>query len=189
MALYRLEAKIISRQVKDRNGKPIAGKQRSIVAKGAYRAGQKLEDQRADKTFNYAPRSAEVIHSEILAPENAASWLQDPEGEKLGGGRQKQRELRERLWNEIERVEKRKDSQLAREFIISLPVELDEKQQVEAAKTWLQSEFVDKGAVVDLTVHRSKDGKNPHAHALVTLRPVEGEGFGKKPDTTGKFNG
>ncbi len=51
------------------------------------------------------------------------------------------------------------------------------------------AEVVAKGFVADFALHRSKDGKNPHAHVLVTLRSVEGEGFGKKPDMSGKFNG
>jgi ATP-dependent exoDNAse (exonuclease V) alpha subunit len=179
VAIYRLEAKILGRQAKDRAGQVVAGKQVSVVAKAAYRSGERLRDERIEKSFDYRSRSQEVVHREILSPEDAPAWLQAPES----------REKRQRLWNEVERVEKRKDSQLAREFVISLPVELDREAQIEAARRWCNEELVSEGFVVDLAVHRSKDGKNPHAHILSTLRPIGEDGFGLKPSTDGKFNG
>lgn len=188
MAIYRLETKIIGRQAKDAGGKPIVGKQVSIVAKAAYRSGNKLKDEARDQTFDYKSRAQEVVHSELLAPDNAPGWLKDTTGDARQNPT-KQRDARERLWNTIEACEKRKDSQLARELVISLPKELDKNQQVEAIRDWCRQELVSKGFVVDFALHRSKDGKNPHAHVLATLRPVEGEGFGKKPDMAGKFNG
>jgi hypothetical protein len=72
---FRLEAKIIGRKAKDRNGHAIPGRQSSVVAKAAYRSGQMLHDERAEKTFNYRSRTQEVAYSEILAPEVAADWL------------------------------------------------------------------------------------------------------------------
>ena len=179
MAIYRLEAKILGRQAKDKAGHAVAGKQVSVVAKAAYRSGERLRDERIEKSFDYRSRSQEVVHREILCREDAPAWLQAPES----------REKRQQLWNEVERVEKRKDSQLAREFVISLPVELDRDAQIEAARRWCKEELVSQGFVVDLAVHRSKDGANPHAHVLVTLRPMGEDGFGLKPSTEGKFNG
>jgi hypothetical protein len=114
MAIYRLEAKIIGRRAKDKAGKPVPGKQVSVVAKAAYRSGQKLKDERMDKTYNYQSRTQEVVHHEVMAPDTAPAWLR-PES---AGGPKAGRELRQRLWNEVERAEKRSDSQLAREFII-----------------------------------------------------------------------
>jgi hypothetical protein len=185
---YRLETKIIGRAAKDKNGKAIPDKQVSVVAKAAYRSGQSLKDDRAEKTFNYRSRSPEVAYSEIMAPENAPDWLQG-ECPASNAGTKKQRDVREQLWNMIERVEKRKDSQLAREFIASLPRGLNREQQIELIRAWCRSEFVSQGLVVDLAVHKSKGGKNPHAHVLCTMRPATPDGFGKKPDTSGKFNG
>jgi len=179
MAIYRLNAQIHGRQKKDRKtGKPIKGTRVSIVSKAAYRSGERLKDHQADKTFNYRSRTQEVVHAEIMAPEQAPEWMAD----------------REALWNAIERVEKRKDSQLAREFVVALPVELDEQQQIDLVRGWCDQEFVEQGFVVDFAVHRSKEGKkpNPHAHILVTTRPVDEtrpEGFGLKPSTDGKFKG
>ena len=185
---FRLETKIIGRRVKDKTGRVIPGKQSSVVAKAAYRSGQSLRDDRANKTFNYRSRTPEVAYSEIMAPDDGPDWL-NGEVPDSNAGTRKQRELREQLWNTIEQVEKRSDSQLAREFIASLPRGLNREQQIELIRGWCQEEFVSKGFVVDLAVHKSRGGNNPHAHVLVTLRPVAGDGFGKKPDTAGKFNG
>lgn len=179
MAIYRLEAKILGRQAKDRQGNPILGRQVSILAKAAYRAAERLCDQRSGQTFDYRSRNLEVVHRSILAPDIAPAWLHEADS----------RETREHLWNEIERVEKRKDSQLAREFIISLPVELDLQAQVKAIEGWCEQELVSKGFVVDVAIHRSRDEKNPHAHLLVTTRTVGPDGFGPKPKTNGKFYG
>jgi ATP-dependent exoDNAse (exonuclease V) alpha subunit len=173
VAIYRLEAKIIGRKAKDKAGKPIPGKQVSIVAKAAYRSGEKLKDERVGKTFNYASRSQEVVHREIVTPEGAPDWMQSS---------------RARLWNEVEKAEKRVDSQLAREFTLALPVELGRQDQIGLVRDWCQQEIASQGFVADFAVHRSKDGRNPHAHILATLRPIEGNGFGKKPSTEGKFN-
>jgi ATP-dependent exoDNAse (exonuclease V) alpha subunit len=187
-AHYRLETKIVGRQAKGQNKQPIPGKSVSVVAKAAYRSGQSLKDDRADKTFNYRSRTQEVAFSEIMAPENAPDWLRAENSPGFAGAK-KQREQRQQLWNTIERVEKRKDSQLAREFVLSLPRQLDRAQQIELVRDWCAAEFVSKGFVVDLAIHKSKSGLNPHAHVLVTTRPVTVDGFGKKPDTAGKFNG
>jgi ATP-dependent exoDNAse (exonuclease V) alpha subunit len=188
MALYRLETKIINRQNRGRSVIPSAAyRSGSILHKAAYRSANILEHAVAKLTFNYQARAQEVVHTEILAPENGPSWLQTQA--ETSADMSLQRDMRERLWNTIETVEKRKDSQLAREFIAALPKELNREQQIDLVRGWCKAEFVDKGFVVDFALHRSKNGKNPHAHILCTTRPVEGEGFGKKPSTAGKFNG
>ena len=187
MAIYHNRVKIIGRPVKDAVGKPLPGQQNSVVSKAAYRAGQKLKDDRAGMTWDYGNRKASVVHAEILAPSNAPGWLQ---GEKHGGADEAGREARERLWNTIERAEKRKDSQLAREFELALPRELSDEQNIELVRAWCREQIVSKGFVVDFAVHRSEE--NPHCHVLCTMRPAEAsapEGFGKKPDMSGKFNG
>jgi ATP-dependent exoDNAse (exonuclease V) alpha subunit len=189
MALYRLEAKIVSRKNGSRSVIASAAyRSGNVLHSAAYRSGNQLTDERGKTTFNYRARTQEVAHSEIMAPQNAASWMQSspPKGkEDLA----KQRALRERLWNTIEQVEKRKDSQLARDFVLTLARELTLEQQIELVRGWCEAEFVSKGFVVDFAIHKSKTGLNPHAHVLCTTRPVEGQGFGKKPSTAGKFNG
>jgi len=69
---YRFETKMIGRRVKG------VDKSVSMVAKAAYRSGQSLHDDRADKTFNYRPRAQEVVYSEIMSPANAPGWLKEP---------------------------------------------------------------------------------------------------------------
>jgi hypothetical protein len=189
MALYRLEAKIISRQNGGRSVIASAAyRSGNVLHSAAYRSGNQLTDKQTRTTFNYRARAQEVVHSEILAPKDGPFWLQNhtPDG-KVDYHRQQA--TRQRLWNTIEQVEKRKDSQLARDFILTLARELSLEQQIELVRGWCNAEFVSKGFVADFAVHKSKTGQNPHAHVLVTTRPVEGQGFGKKPSTAGKFNG
>jgi hypothetical protein len=181
MAIFRLEAKIIGRRAKDKAGRPIPGKSVSVVAKAAYRAGENLHDDRQDRNYNYRSRAQQVVHTEIVLPDDAPAWLQPNADPNVSDTR------RERLWNEVERAEKRVDSQLAREFVIALPVELEREQQVGVLRQWCREHVASGGFVADFAVHSSRDGNNPHGHVLCTLRPVEGEGFGKKPDMTGKF--
>ncbi len=182
MAIYRLEAKIIGRRAKDKTGKTIPGRTVSVVAKAAYRSGEKLHDDRQDRTYNYRSRAQQVVHSELVIPDIAPEWLAPSEHASDS-------ERRERLWNAIEQAEKRVDSQLAREFVVALPVELQDEQKAGLVRLWCREEFAIQGYVADFAMHASQDGHNPHAHILCTLRPVEGEGFGKKPDMSGKFNG
>ncbi|ARK26386.1 hypothetical protein SporoP37_16535 (plasmid) [Sporosarcina sp. P37] len=76
---------------------------------------------------------------------------------------------RERLWNEVENIEKTKNAQLAREFTVVLPIELSNQQQKELLKHFVQEMFVDEGMVADIAIHRD-DAKNPHAHVMLTMR-------------------
>jgi len=151
LAIYHLSAKIVSR-----------AQGQSVVASAAYRAADHLQDQRIGKTFDYT-RKQGVEHAEILAPENAPEWVFD----------------RQKLWNAVEAIERRKDAQLAREIEIALPVELTKQQQIAAMRDYAQRAFVSKGMVVDLAIHRDNP-ENPHAHLLVTTRGLSGDGFGRK---------
>ncbi len=151
MAIYHLSAKIIGRK---------AG--RSVVAAAAYRSGQELRDEQVGQTFDYT-RKGGVEHTEILAPEAAPPWALD----------------RAVLWNTVEQVEKRKDSVLAREIEVALPVELSSAEQVALVRDFARQQFVAKGMVVDLAVHRDNP-ENPHAHLLLTTRTIGPDGFGAK---------
>ena len=151
MAIYHLSAKIVSR-----------GKGQSVVAAAAYRASESLQDERYGMTHDYT-RKEGVEHSEILLPEGAPEWMAD----------------RQRLWNQVEATEKRKDAQLARELEIGLPLELTHDENVELMRDFVRTHFVAKGMVADFSVHED-DPNNPHAHVLLTMREVTAEGFGKK---------
>lgn len=155
MAIYHFTTQPISRS----DG-------RSVVACAAYRAGEKLKDDRLDKVHDYA-RKRDVAHTEILLPQGAPDWMQD----------------RETLWNHVEQIEKRKDARLAREVQISLPRELTLEQNKELARVFVQQTFVDQGMVADLCIHmdRGSDGEcQPHAHVLLSTREVTEKGFGLK---------
>lgn len=159
MAQFRLSAAIVSRS---------AGK--SVVAAAAYRAAQKLLDERTGDIKDYTRRGG-VLHTEILTPENAPQWMLD----------------RQRLWNEVERREDQStrpnQAQLARDIELSLPFELTHKQRVELVREFVKTEFVDRGMVADIAIHappKRGDGANHHAHILLTMRDVEDGGFGAK---------
>ena len=90
---------------------------------------------------------------------------------------------RERLWNDVEAFEVRKDAQLAREIEFALPREMTQAQSIELARDFVQSEFVDQGMIADLNVHwdMAEDGTpKPHAHVMLTMRSVDENGFGPK---------
>jgi Ti-type conjugative transfer relaxase TraA len=150
MAIYHFTAKVISRS-----------KGRSAVAAAAYRSASQLHDYRQDVTFDYAAKP-DVIHSEILAPQEAPEWVRD----------------RELLWNAVEAGEKRRDSQVAREVEFALPSELKQSEAITLAQEFVEREFVARGMVADLNVHWDKG--NPHAHVMLTMRELTPDGFGLK---------
>lgn len=138
------------------------------MAKAAYRSGTKLNDERLGREWDYSQKG-HVTHSEILAPDNAPAWVSD----------------REKLWNQVEAFEKRKDAQLSREFEFSLPRELSHEQQIELAREHLNREFVSKGYAVDFNIHSppaSDGGEQPHVHGMVTMRRLGKDGFEKSKD-------
>ena len=82
---------------------------------------------------------------------------------------------REQLWNAVEETEKTKDSRLAREFVVALPVELDKNSNISLLQDFIQKNFVDMGMCADFAIHDT-DGHNPHAHILLTVRPLNENG-------------
>src|ERR1019366_7725903 len=138
MAIFRLEAKVFSREKRGR----------SVIAAAAYRAGTKLRDELKDKIFDYSRRSKGVVNSTILAPEGAPEWTNNPS----------------QLWNAVEAGEKRVDAQLAREFILAVPPELSAEAQFQTAVDWAKKELVTSGMVAEVSLHYTKTGKNPHVH-------------------------
>ncbi|WP_238553309.1 MULTISPECIES: MobA/MobL family protein, partial [unclassified Dickeya] len=83
------------------------------------------------------------------------------------------------LWNEVERVERQKDGQTARYFDVAIPCELDNEDKIKLVVEYCQKNFVDKGMIADIAFH-DLDGNNPHAHVMLTLKPITADGFGKK---------
>ncbi|MER9295741.1 Ti-type conjugative transfer relaxase TraA [Mesorhizobium sp. M0621] len=155
MAIYHLHVKVIGRK---------AGS--SAVASAAYRSASRLRDNRIDRSHDFSAKRG-VVHSEVMLPEKAPEAWRD----------------RERLWNDVEAFEVRKDAQLAREVEFALPREMSEAQGIELARDFVQAEFVERGMIADLNVHwdMAEDGlPKPHAHVMLTMRAVNEDGFGQK---------
>lgn len=155
MAIFHLTAKIVSR-----------GKGQSAVAKAAYNARAKLTNATTGISYDYTRKGGAVFEG-VFTPKNVPEWARD----------------REQLWSEVERFEKRKDAQLAREVEIALPHELTDEQRRQLVTDYVRENFVRKGMVADVVIHapcNEGDERNHHAHILLTMREIGPEGFGKK---------
>jgi hypothetical protein len=155
MAIFHLTAKVVSR-----------GRGQSAVAKAAYNSREKIEQELTGKTNDYS-RKGGLEFSGIFAPKDAPEWARD----------------RARLWNEVEKFEKRKDAQLAREIEIALPHELNAEQRRQLVTDFVREQFQRKGMVADVNIHapdRQGDERNYHAHILLTMREIGPDGFGPK---------
>jgi len=160
MAIFHLHVKSVSR-----------GQGKSVVAKAAYNAREKLRDERDGALKDYSRHNDEPVFSGIFAPKDAPEWAQD----------------RERLWNAVEQVEKAKNAQLAIEITGALPHEFTDQQREWLIKDFVREEFTRKGMVVDLNIHppprepeREGDKPNHHFHALIALREIGPDGFGER---------
>ena len=147
MAIYHCSIKIISR-----------GKGKSAVAAAAYRSGEKLINNYDGITHDYTRKSG-IAHTEILLPSHAPPDFQN----------------RSVLWNSVEKIEKSKNSQLAREIELAIPKELPSEQQIKLVREYVKDNFVSAGMCADIAIHDKKDG-NPHAHIMLTMRPLNENG-------------
>lgn len=157
MAIFHMRSQTIDRS-----------KGRSVVAAAAYRAGDNLWDERYEENRNFT-RKRSIVHSEIFLPEGAPKEFRN----------------RETLWNAVEKSERRKDAQLAREIEVALPRELNEADRLELVRSFVQENFVALGMIADVSIHCPIAADNkiaPHAHILLTMRPVSESGFGPKKE-------
>ena len=147
MAIYHLEVKVVSR-----------GAGRSAVAASAYLSCSRLYNDYDGIQHDYTKKQG-LVWQEGFLPEYAPQEWQD----------------REKLWNAVEKVETAKDSRLAREFVVALPIELSREQQIELLQDFIREQFVSDGMCADAAIHDT-DGHNPHAHILLTVRPLDERG-------------
>ena len=147
MAIYHLEAKMVSR-----------GAGRSAVAASAYLSCSRMLNDYDGVQHDYTRKQGLAWQAVFLPPMAPPEW-QD----------------REKLWNAVEEAEKTKDSRLAREFAAALPIELSRQQQIELLQEFIRKQFVDEGMCADVAIHDT-DGHNPHAHILLTVRPLDEHG-------------
>ena len=163
MAVYHCSVRVISR-----------GDGRSAVAAAAIRAAETLRDERHGRRCRSPATNPAPVHAEILAPADAPAWMQD----------------RERLWNAALAAEKRQDAQLARQITLSLPRELDLRQQIELVRGFAHEQLVAYGIVFDLTVRETiaRDGRQQRAAVLMAttrqIDPVTPSGFALTKELT-----
>lgn len=168
MSLYHLSVKAISR-----------GDGRSAVAAAAYRSGEKLTCDHYEKIQDYTKKTG-VEFTNIYAPPNTNPELLD----------------RQTLWNTVEKVERRKDAVLAREFEIAFPCELNAEQRKQLLDELCQKLVEKYGVVVDAAIHAphtesGSDARNYHAHIMFTTRAINenGEFAAKKYRDFSRDNG
>lgn len=156
MAIYHCSVDVISRS-----------KGHSSTAAAAYRAGDKIKDERTGELHDYS-RKQNCAANGIVLPEGAPAGFAD----------------RKTLWNAVEKKEKRSDAQLCRSFDMALPNNMPEDLQEQLIQEFCQEQFADQGMIADWSIHRPKPKKdkkeNDHAHVLTTMRDVNENGFGKK---------
>ena len=147
IAIYHLEAKVITR-----------GTGRSAVAAAAYMSCSRIYNDYDGITHDYT-RKQGLVWEQIFLPENAPKELSD----------------RSVLWNAVEASEKSKDSRLARELIVALPKELSQETNEFLLQYFIEKECVAQGMCAHACYHDT-DGHNPHAHIMLTMRPLNKDG-------------
>jgi len=147
MAIYHLEAKVVSR-----------GVGRSACAAAAYMSCSAIYNDYDCIQHDYT-RKQGLVWQQVFLPEYAPAEWQD----------------RAVLWNAVEETEKTKDSRLAREFVVALPIELGKDEWQSLISDFIREQFVSDGMCADCAIHHT-DGHNPHAHILLTVRPLDEHG-------------
>lgn len=147
MAIYHMESKIVSR-----------GMGRSVVAASAYMSCSRLYNDYDGIQHDYTRKQGLIWQDVFLPPQAPQEWRD-----------------REQLWNAVEAAEKTKDSRLAREIIVALPVELEPDEQIALTSAYISQQFAADGMCADVAIHDT-DGHNPHAHILLTMRPLNEDG-------------
>ncbi len=155
MANYHFEVKCISR-----------GKGDSITRRVSYICGKTLRDSCLD--INCYKNRNDVLYCNVFLPDGALPNFRDLQT----------------LCNEIEKAEKRYDSQTGKEIIASLPNELPHDEIINITKEFIETNFVEKGLAVIAAIHEGKNLKdesknNPHVHILVTTRTLDPSGFNR----------
>lgn len=134
----------------------------SMIAKAAYNARDKLQDEYYGKTHDYSKKT-DLVFSKIFLPEHVPKEFSN----------------REYLWNSVEKIEKSKNSQLARNLLFELPRELNEQDRIKLISEFIEENFTSKGMIADCSIHNpmaSDHEEQPHAHILLTLREMDSEG-------------
>jgi ATP-dependent exoDNAse (exonuclease V) alpha subunit len=144
----------------------------NAASEAAYRAGERIEDQRTGRTYDHSDRRG-VMHKEIVLPSRFAdedmAWARD----------------RASLWNAAESAETRRNARVAREYLVALPAELSAPQRLGLVRGFSQELSDRYGFAVDFSIHASRaspgsDLRGHHAHLLTTTRELKLEHLGAK---------
>jgi hypothetical protein len=169
VAIFHLDIKSVSRNTG-----------RSATSAAAYRAGERIRDERTGALYDHSKRE-DVLHKEIFLPSSV---------DGTGAGMEWARD-RSKLWNAAEKAERRNDSRVAREYLVALPAELSAERRVVLARAFSREVAERYNVAVDLAIHAPRPGGDPrnfHAHLLATTREVTPDGLGPKTglDRTGE---
>ena len=177
MAIFHFTVKIVGRS-----------KGKSIIAASAYLNGDVMKNEETGKVSYYTSKK-EVVYTSLMMCENAPpEWMNVPDEnikrfqKSIRYQRAEDKEAalekfkvtfrKQRLWNEVLKVEKSANAQLGRSFEFSLPKEWSRQEQISYTTDFIQKNFVAKGMCADWSIHDKGDG-NPHVHLLVTMRPFK----------------
>lgn len=177
LAIFHFTVKIVGRS-----------KGKSIIAASAYLNGDVMKNEETGKISYYTSKK-EVVYTSLMMCENVPpEWMNVPDENikrfqksiRYQSAEDKEAAMekfkitfrKQRLWNEVLKVEKGANAQLGRSFEFSLPKEWSRKEQIEYASDFIQRNFVAKGMCADWSIHDKGDG-NPHVHLLVTMRPFK----------------
>jgi Ti-type conjugative transfer relaxase TraA len=144
---------------------------RSAVLSAAYRHCARMAHETEGRVVDYSAKRG-LAHEEFLLPSDAPEWCRALIADRSVAG------SAEAFWNTVEAFEKRSDAQLAKEFIIALPVELTRDQNIALMREFVGAEVLARGQVADWVYH--DEPGNPHVHLMTTLRPLTEHGFGSK---------
>lgn len=144
---------------------------RSALLSAAYRHCAKMSHESEGRTVDYSNKP-NLGHEEFLLPPDAPQWARALIADRSVAG------AAEAFWNAIEAAEKRSDAQLAKEFIVALPVELSKEQNIALMRQFVFEQVLSRGQVADWVYH--DEPGNPHVHLMTTLRPLTEKGFGAK---------
>lgn len=144
----------------------------SAVSAAAYRAGERIRDERTGRIYDHSGRQ-DVLHKEIMLPDRFAademSWAKD----------------RGTLWNSAESAEARRNARTAREYLVALPAELSPQARINLVAGFSRELVERYGFALDIAIHAPRDypGSDPrnfHAHLLATTREATASGLGAK---------
>jgi len=144
---------------------------RSAVLAAAYRHTARMEHEAEGRVVDYS-RKVGMVHEEFVLPPGAPAWVKTLVADRSVAG------ASEVFWNRVEAFETRRDAQLAKEYVIALPVELTRDQNIDLVRAFVETEILARGRVADWVYH--DDPGNPHVHLMTSLRPFVETGFGDK---------